>query len=151
MRQIVSARIWSLLMVTPRSARTISSRIARGPLHVDEEVVVREEEAADVVVADDAAKLLEHGLGLHRAPRPLVHDRVPAEAAPEGAAAARVEADVVDAEEPAPVPVHVEEVVGERRLAIEIDERACGVPCVFPSRLKWTPAMPSSGRPSWSA
>ena len=59
-----------------------------GALQVDEEMIVREEEAADVMISDDALQMVQHRLRLHGPPFPLVHDRIPAETATEGAAAA---------------------------------------------------------------
>jgi hypothetical protein len=49
-----------------------------------------------------------------------VHDRIPAKTAVKGAAPAGIEADMVNTEEAASVVVHIDEMIGERRLLFEV-------------------------------
>jgi hypothetical protein len=52
-----------------------------------------------------------------------VHDHIPAKAAPKCAATAGIKADVINTEKTSTVVVHIDEVIGERGLLIEVHKR----------------------------
>jgi hypothetical protein len=55
-----------------------------------------------------------------------VHDRIPAKTATKCTAPARVEADMVNTEKTPPIVTHIDEVIGERGLVVEVHKRTIG-------------------------
>jgi hypothetical protein len=93
-------------------------------IHVDEKVVIRKEETLDMVILDDPFHVIQNQFRRHGPPLPLVHHRIPTKAAAICTSPTGVKAYVVDTKEAASVVIHIDEVIGQGRIGIEINERA---------------------------
>ena len=81
-------------------------------IHIDEEVIICEKESLDAVILDDSSHMIQYDFRLHGPPRPLMHDRIPTEAAAVYATTTRVEAYMVDTKKAASVMIHIDEMIG---------------------------------------